>query len=200
MSGTTRPARAASALLLTLALVAGTASRAQSQTASPIRPITLNAVADDRLTVMVLSGGMQSIPSIVPNAINAFPAPVVIRVEWDLPGLQWLGLGAMSLVAYFNSPSQALVNGANAIPSSRVEARMTTGAPTTFMPINAAPVQGVGTVGGSRTLWTRSCGFFGIQCISGSRTDQLNLRLNLVGHPTVAGTYTGVLNLRAVVY
>ena len=34
----------------------------------------------------------------------------------------------------------------------------------------------------------------------GTRTDQLNLRLNLVGFPTTsAGTYTGTLNVQAVV-
>lgn len=174
--------------------------QARAQAVSTVRPITLNAVADDRLTVTVVSGGVQSIPNLVPNAINTFPSPVTIRVEWDLPGLQWLGLSNMALVAYFNTPAQALVNGASNIPSSRVEARMTTGSPTTFSPINGAPVSGVGTTGGSRTLWTRSCGFLGLQCVSGSRTDQLDLRLNLVGYPTVAGTYTGLLNLRAVVY
>ena len=33
----------------------------------------------------------------------------------------------------------------------------------------------------------------------GSRTDQLDLRLNLTATTTVAGDYTGTLNLQAVV-
>ena len=43
------------------------------------------------------------------------------------------------------------------------------------------------------------CGL-GFFCRDGDRTDQLDLRLNLVGYPTLTGTYTGVLNLRAVIY
>ena len=33
----------------------------------------------------------------------------------------------------------------------------------------------------------------------GNRTDQLDVRLNLTGTTTVAGNYTGTLNLQAVV-
>jgi hypothetical protein len=57
-------------------------------------------------------------------------------------------------------------------------------------------IGGVGSAGGSLGLFSVS--------ISGanknaSRTDNLDLRLDLVGFPTLpAGAYTGVLNIRAV--
>ena len=52
----------------------------------------------------------------------------------------------------------------------------------------------VGVAGGSLQLFNQSVGagtFFG------SRTDQLDLRLDLTGTTTVAGDYTGTLNLQA---
>jgi hypothetical protein len=50
--------------------------------------------------------------------------------------------------------------------------------------------------GGSLQLFSQAVGsgsFFG------TRTDQLDLRLNLVGTTTVAGDYLGTLNVQAVV-
>jgi hypothetical protein len=104
--------------------------------------------------------------------------------------------GAVQSIAYFSTPAQALSGGATQIPSSRVLAQMTTGLPVAFTAITQNAVGGVGTAGGSLRLFA--------QTISGpnkksSRTDNLNLQINLVGFPTLApGTYTGTLNLRAV--
>jgi hypothetical protein len=99
-------------------------------------------------------------------------------------------------VAYFTTPAQALVGGATQIPSSRILGRMLTGIPATFTAIAQNGIGGVGTAGGSLRL-------FGVNIGGGnknaSRTDNLDLQLNLVGFPTLgAGVYTGVLNLRAV--
>jgi hypothetical protein len=141
----------------------------------------------------VSSGAVQSIPSLTDNAVNNFPAPVVITTGWDVnPGQT----NTVNLMAYFTTPAQALTGGATQIPSSRVLGQMTTGLPVAFTAITQNAVGGVGTVGGSLRLFSLN--------ISGankksSRTDNLNLQINLVGFPTLApGTYSGTLNIRAV--
>lgn len=185
-----------------LLLTAG-ARLASAQSGTLGAPVTVNlaAVADDRLQITILSGGNQSIPNLTPNAINAFPTPVQIRTEWDLP---FFFGGTMSLIAYFSTPTQALTTGSASIPSSRVEARTSGSNPTnlaTFTPITGNAVGGFGTAGGTVILWNWNaiCGL-GIFCRQGDRTDQLDLRLNLVGFPLPAGNYAGVLNIRAVIY
>lgn len=174
---------------------------AQAGTLGAPVPITLAATAADKLVVVVLSGATQTIPNLTPNAINQFPTSVQIYTEWNLP--YFFG-GTLSLVAYFSNPTQALSTGTANIPASRVEGRTSGADPsllTTWTPINGNAVGGVGTAGGTRALWEwpSYCGLL-IFCRQGDRTDQLDLRLNLVGYPTSAGTYTGVLNIRAVIY
>jgi hypothetical protein len=57
-------------------------------------------------------------------------------------------------------------------------------------------VGGVGTAGGSLQLFSQN--ITGTNK-TGSRTDNLDLQLDLVGFPSLpAGAYVGVLNLRAV--
>jgi hypothetical protein len=155
--------------------------------------ISLAATAPSTLTVSVTSGALQTIAGVSDNAVNSFPAPVVIQTAWNVsPGQT----NTVNLVAYFSTPAQALVGGATQIPSSRVLGRMLTGTPTTFTAISQNGIGGVGTAGGSLNLFAVS--------ITGAnkdatRTDNLDLQLDLVGFPTLgAGSYTGVLNLRAV--
>ena len=155
--------------------------------------ISLAAVTLGNLAVTIQSGGVQAIPGIVDNAVNNFPSPVVILTDWNVnPGQT----NTVNLVAYFSLPAQAMVGGSTQIPSSRVLGRMTTGLPTTFTAMTQNGIGGVGTAGGSLSLFAVT--------ISGankndSRTDNLDLQLNLVGFPTLAaGAYVGVLNIRAV--
>ncbi|MGZ8397937.1 MAG: hypothetical protein ACXWWN_02755 [Gemmatimonadales bacterium] len=155
--------------------------------------ISLAAAAASTLTVTIQSGGVQTITGIADNAVTNFPGPVIIQTGWNVnPGQT----NTVNLVAYFSVPGQAIVGGSTQIPSSRVLGRMTTGLPTTFTAITQNGIGGVGPAGGSLRLFSVA--------ISGgnknaSRTDNLDLQLNLVGFPTLpAGTYTGVLNIRAV--
>ena len=73
---------------------------------------------------------------------------------------------------------------------------MTSGLPVAFTALTQNDVGSVGSAGGSLRLFSVN--------ISGSnkaaaRTDNLDLQLDLSGLPPLpAGTYTGVLNLRAV--
>jgi hypothetical protein len=157
------------------------------------RVISLAAATPSTITVTLPSGAVQTIAGVTDNAINNFPAPVVITTSWNLsPGQT----NSVNLVAYFSIPAQAMTGGAVQIPSSRIQGRMTTGLPAAFTPITQNAIAGVGSAGGSLAL-------FSVPINGGnknaSRTDNLDLRLNLVGFPTLpAGTYAGVLNIRAV--
>ena len=168
-------------------------ARAQVGKVSAARVIALVATKTSQLSVTVTSGAVQSIASLTDNAVNNFPTPVVITTGWDVnPGQT----NTVNLMAYFTAPAQALSGGATQIPSSRVLGRMTTGLPVAFTAITQNAVGGVGTAGGSLRLFAQN--------ITGankktSRTDNLDLEINLVGFPTLApGTYSGTLNLRAV--
>lgn len=155
--------------------------------------ISLAAAAASTLTVTVQSGAVQTIAGVTDNAPNNFPSPVAIQTAWNVTAGQ---TNTVNLVAYFAVPAQALVGGTTQIPSSRILGRMTTGLPVTYTAMTQNAVGGVGTAGGSLRLFSVN--------ISGSnknaaRTDNLDLRLDLVGFPPLAaGDYVGVLNIRAV--
>ena len=155
--------------------------------------ISLAALSLGDLSVTVTAGAVQNIASLADNAVNNFPSPVVIQTAWNVnPGQT----NTVNLVAYFSLPAQAMVGGATQIPSSRVLGRMSTGIPTAFTAITQNGIGGVGTAGGSLRLFSVNIGGGNKDA---SRTDNLDLQLNLVGFPTLpAGAYAGVLNLRAV--
>jgi len=119
--------------------------------------------------------------------VNNF-TPVSLTTAWNLTAGS-----SVRLVGWFGTPAQALANGSDFIPSSRVEGRV--GA-TAYAPFTGAAVGGVGVAGGSLQLFSQTvaAGSF-----YGTRTDQLDLRLDLTGATTLAGAYTGTLNLQAIV-
>ena len=182
-----------SLLLLAAALAVGEEGKAQTGSPST-HVVSLAAAKPGALTVSVTSGVTQAIANVANNAVNTFPAPATIVTQWDLdPSL----VNVIQLVAYFSVPSQALVGPGMRIPSSRVQGRMPTGTPTTFTPINGTGVGGVGTAGGSLRLFSQLI-LLGINRKL-SRTDNLFLQLDLTGMSLPAGTYSGTLNIRAVV-
>jgi hypothetical protein len=187
--------RIAGALVALLAAAGGGSLHAQAGTVGPVVPITLSAVQPGVLTVTVQSGGIQSIPSLTSNAINPFPSPIQIYTQWNLRPNSG---SSLSLVAWFALPARAL-SGPQDISSSRVEARMTTGAVPAFEPIDNSPVGGVGTAGGSLVLWTFPLCNSNF-CRRNERTDPLDLRLNLTGLVLPPGLYAGTLYLRAITY
>jgi len=181
-------------LLVSAAAVLVAAERAEAQVGAVGNPrvITLSALRAGTLTVGVLSGMVQNLPNVQDNALNDWPTPVVIMTQWNVnPGQT----NTVNLMAYFSTPAQALVGGAIQIPSSRVRARMTTGLPVAFTPFTQNAVGGIGTAGGSLRLFSQN--ITGINKNS-SRTDNLDLQLDLVGTTLLPGTYTGTLNIRAV--
>jgi hypothetical protein len=141
----------------------------------------------------ILSGGAQNIASLTDNAVNNFPSPIVINTDWNVKANQ---TNTVDLVAYFTLPAQAMVGGATQIPSSRLLGRMTTGIPVAYTAFTQNGLGGVGSAGGSLRLFSLNITNANRRS---NRTDNLDLRLNLVGFPTLpAGTYSGVLNIRAV--
>jgi hypothetical protein len=194
MTASARLRRALWTLLpgLCLVLVAGEAA-AQAGSVSPARVVTLSALKTGRLTVSLTAGLSRSIPSVTDNAVNTFTGTTTIVTQWDLnPGQT----NTVNLVAYFTNPAQAMTGGSVNIPSSRLLGRMTTGLPTTFTAFTQNGIGAVGTANGSLRLFTVN--------IAGpnktaSRTDNLDLQLNLVGfQPLPVGTYSGTLNIRAI--
>lgn len=180
------------ALLGTAAAMSLGAASAQAQVGltSNVATVQINATKSSVLTVAVNSGGTQTLASLTDNAVNAFPTPVNITTTWDLNA----GTSVV-LVGSFATPAQALASGGNFITSSFVKGRMTTGTPVSFTAFTQAGVGTIGTAGGSLTLFTQ-----GSATTAGARTDLLDLELDLTGHPNlVPGTYSGTLNLQAIV-
>jgi hypothetical protein len=154
-------------------------------------PVTLA----NSLTLLINSGSVQTIPSLVNNRINVFPQPVSITTQWQLSGL----VSVIDLVGYFSAPSAALSNGSANIPSGRVEGRMPTGRVAGFTPFTQRAVAGVGTAGGTLHLFRQPI----VIPTNGqsSRTDNLELQLDLRGTPNLPpGTYRGTITLRAIAY
>jgi hypothetical protein len=180
--------------LATFAMVSAKAS-AQAGLTSNVATVSLSAVKATSLTVAVNSGGTQSIASITDNATNNFPSSVNITTSWDINP----SAASVSLVAYFSSAAAALTNGTFNIATSLMKGRVPTagapGAPASFTAFTQSAVGGVGTAGGSLTLFTET--ITGVNKKS-TRTIDLDLQLDLTGQTTTPGTYTGTLNLRAV--
>lgn len=190
-------------LLLLPAVLAVGARQAAAQvgTVSTARVVSLAATKTGKLTMGVVSGAVQTLASITDNTTNNFPSPVVITTQWDLnPGQT----GSVNVIGWFATPAQALFSAATAtsIPSSRMKGQLSPGAPAptgypaTFTAFTQNAVGGIGSAGGSLRLFTIT--------ITGanktaSRTDNLNLQLDLTGAPILRpGTYSGTLTIQAV--
>ena len=170
-----------------LFLVGSSSAVAQVGLTSNVATVALTATKNATLTVSP-NASTATLASITDNSnVNNF-TPVSLTTAWNLTA------GAsVRLIGWFATPAQALANGSNFIPSSRVEGRVNA---TAYAPFTAGAVGGVGVAGGSLQLFSQGVGsgsYFG------TRTDQLDLRLDLTGATTIAGDYTGTLNLQAIV-
>jgi hypothetical protein len=170
----------------TLLLVGASSAVAQVGLTSNVATVALTATKAATLTVSP-NASTATLASITDNSnVNNF-TPVSLTTAWNLTAGS-----SVRLIGWFGTPAQALANGTDFIPSSKVEGRV--GA-TAYAPFSAAAVGGVGVGGGSLQLFNQSV----VGAFFGTRTDQLDLRLNLTGTTTLAGDYTGTLNLQAVV-
>ena len=164
-------------------------SMATAQVLSGTGSVNLNATLAQSLSISVTSGSTVNFTLTNGAAANG-NVPVVVQTTWNLSTLL---VGAVSLYGYFGTPSQALADGAgNYITSSLVEGRMLTGTALTYTAFTQT--NPVGPAAGSLALYT---GLVTILNASKTRSDNLDLRINLTGQTLPAGTYTGVLTLQA---
>ena len=162
---------------------------ASAQIVSNVANVSLSAVLAQSITVSVTSGSSVNF-ALTNGTLVGGDVPAVIQTSWNLnPGI----IGAVSLYGYFTTPAQALSDGAgNFITTALVEGQMSTGTPTTYAAFTQT--NPVGPVGGSLALFT--------EVVTGAnkiktRTDNLDLRINLLGQTLPAGTYTGTVRLQA---
>jgi hypothetical protein len=174
----------AGALLIVLGV--GTA-RAQVGLTSNLATVALTATKTASLTVSP-SASTATLASITDGSNANNFTPVSLTTAWNLTAGS-----TVRLIGWFATPAQALVNGTDFIPSSKVEGRV--GA-SPYAPFTGAAIGGVGVAGGSLQLFSQAVG---VGSYFGTRTDQLDLRLDLTGTTTMAGDYTGTLNLQAIV-
>jgi hypothetical protein len=179
--------RKALAGVTALLLFGASTARAQAGLTSNLATVSLTATKAATLTVST-DVGTATLASITDNsAVNNF-SQVTVTTAWNLTAGS-----SVRLIGYFSTPAQALANGTDFIPSSKVLGRV--GA-TSYAAFTSGAVGGVGVAGGSLQLFSQAvaAGSF-----LGTRNDVLDLRLDLTGTTTVAGNYTGLLNLQAVV-
>jgi hypothetical protein len=168
-------------------VLGSTSAMAQIGLTSNVATVALTATKNATLTVTP-NASTSTLASITDGSnVNNFTA-VSLTTAWNLTAGS-----SVRLIGWFATPAQALVNGTDFIPSSKVEGRVGAAA---YAPFTGAALGGVGVAGGSLQLFNQAVGsgtFFG------SRTDQLDLRLDLTGTTTLAGNYLGTLNLQAIV-
>ncbi|HEX5386396.1 MAG TPA: hypothetical protein VFW66_06850 [Gemmatimonadales bacterium] len=173
-----------------VALAPAALAHAQAGLTSSVQTVQINATKNPVLTVVVNSGGTQTIGALVDGTTNNFATPVNVTTTWDLG----VGAASVSLVGYFSTPAQALVNGANALTSSLIKGDVNGGG---FNAFTGNAVGGVGSAGGSLTIFTATTPTPAAR--NSNRTDNLALQIDLTGQPAlVPGTYSGTLNLQAV--
>jgi hypothetical protein len=182
------PLNRALAATVALALAMAATAEAQVGLTSNTATVTLNATKLSTLTVSPTTA-TATLASITDNSNANNFTNVGLTTAWNLTAGT-----SVNLIGWFATPASALANGAAVIPSSNVEGGINGGGYTAF---TGGAVGGVGVAGGSLQLFNQAVAAANYL---GSRTDQLNVRLNLVGFPTTsAGLYTGTLNVQAVV-
>ena len=173
------------ALLLVLVTRTASAQVLNSNTAT----VALNATMAETLAISATPGTVNF--TLVPGSTSAGSAPVVVNTSWVLSALR----GSVNLYAWFATPSAALTDGAatpNNIPSSEVYASTANGIPTTLTAFTQSNTLGVAN--GGLKLFSQT---LSSSTRESSRTDSVNLQINLTGQPQLpAGTYTGTLNLQ----
>ena len=176
------------AVMLFAALVV-LAPGAGAQVNSNVAGVNLNAVLNPLLAVnatpFTVNFAMQ------PGASDIGDSPITINTRWILPFVPGKPNINLSLYAYFTAPAAALTNGlGNNIPASKVSGSINGGAYAAFT--TASPFSAASLVIFAQQIKTTP-GNPG----SGQRIDSLDMQIDTSGLGLPAGTYTGVLVIRA---
>lgn len=177
------------AFLACVAPGASLTAAAQAIRLEPGRPKPATAVASLSISVVPSSVSFQLVARGTATASNT----VEITTSWG--GSLCLFTCTINVYGYFSSASAALAGLSPVvdIPSSEVLGRVTTGVPTTYTAFTqSSPFGGAGA---GLELVTQS---FTLFAGGGSRTDGLDLEINLANQPQLpAGTYSGTLYIQA---
>jgi hypothetical protein len=177
--------------LLALGVALAATTSAGGQVSSTLQSINLTATKNQSVTLGAPSPGSQSV-TLVDGQYNQYTTPFSTTVGWDVNASTST---TVKLIAYFPTPSAALVNGSDQLPSSLIEVSTDGGA--TWHALSGNAVGGVGTAGGSYVLYTSPVTTGGNR--RGNITVTFSVRVNLTGSPTTsAGAYSGTLNLMAI--
>ena len=168
-----------------LALVAGSAEAQVGTLSNGPVTVLLNATQAPTLT-LTTSAASVTMPAIGANVQTNFPA-LTVTAAWNLTAGT-----TIRLVGWFATPASALTSGGNNIASARVVGR--TGA-AAYAPFTGGVSSTLGVAGGTLQLWSVNAA-----PLNSTATTNLDLGLDYTGQPSPnAGTYTGTLNLRAIV-
>jgi hypothetical protein len=169
--------------LLFLVLVALFPSLANAQLNSNIAGVNLTAVLTTSLTLSASPGAVNF--NLVPSGVANGSGTVAVTTTWTLVP----SVGAVTVWAYFSTAVAALSDGAgDNIPSSSVLGSPNGGA--------FAPFTGVSPFAAGSSLQIFTVRILGNNR-TGTRVDNLDLRINTTGLNLPAGTYSGVMHIQA---
>jgi hypothetical protein len=162
---------------------------AQAVRVGAVKPKPNMAVSSLSLSATPASVNFQ----LVAKGVATGSGAVQITTTWG--GSLCLFTCSINVYAYFSSANAALAGGSPVvdIPTSEVLGQVPTGTPTTYTPFTQTSPFGGG--GASLQLFQQT---FTLFAGGNSRTDALNLEINLTNQPQLpAGTYTGTLFIEA---
>jgi hypothetical protein len=158
-------------------------SLASAQLNSNIAGVNLTAVLTTSLTLSASPGAVNF--NLVPSGVANGSGTVAVTTTWTLVP----SVGAVTVWAYFSTAAAALSDGAgDNIPSSSVSGSPNGGA--------FAPFTGVSPFAAGSSLQIFTVRILGNNR-TGTRVDNLDLRINTTGLNLPAGTYSGVMHIQA---
>ncbi len=164
--------------------------------AQAIRVAKVQAISPDAsVSSLSITASPSSVSfGLVSKGIAQGSSAINITTKWG--GSLCIYSCTVNLYAYFSTAAAALSGGGSPvvnIPTSEVLGEMPTGLPTTYTAFTQS--NPLGGAGASLELFTQS---FTLYTGGGSRTDSLNLEINLANQPQLpAGSYSGTLYIQA---
>jgi len=158
-----------------------------SQVNSNQASVVLTATLLESITVTAIPSAVDF--NLVAGGVADGSTPVAITTVWVLGPTR----SSLKLYGSFASAATALSDGSgDSIPSADVLGQVTTGSPTNYTPFTqSAPF---GAAGAGLLLFSQS---ISAANLTGLRTDNLNLEIDLTSLSLPAGVYTGTLEIQA---
>lgn len=167
------------------------ATTLHAQVSSSLQAVTLSASKGELVTLSAPTPGSQSI-TLTDGQATPFGSAITTTVAWDVTNSSST---SVKLVAYFDDPTQAFVNGSSYLTAGLVEISIDNG--STWHAVTDGAVGTVGTALGSFVLYTSPATTGSNK--SGNHQVSFQIRINLTSNPTTsAGIYTATLKLMAI--